>query len=265
MVTQKSHAGGIQIGCQTNAWPVNPVRPATFFDSLEQISQLGFNGFETGFRNIMPLANSATQLSTAKQDLTFFGVHIFLHEYDVDTRLPPLDLVMEVAAVAARLGAERVILSGGPANFQALPLKVKALNEIGVRLRSLGLSLAYHNHGPEFRAPEPEIDTLLSGTDPALVSFVLDAGHAFGASIDLPAFIARHSDRLTGIHLRDFKDGQQVPLGRGNFPLEHVSKALKEKNWSGWILVEEEREDGSKPGLSAAKPAREALRQAFGT
>lgn len=127
----------------------------------------------------------------------------------------------------------------------------------------MGLRLAYHNHSPECQGRAPEIEALLSGTDPALVWFVLDAGHAFRASVDIPAFLERHSDRLTAIHLRDLKAGRQVPLGQGDLPLKHVSSVLKEKNWGGWILAEEEREDGSKPGLSAAIPAREALRHAF--
>lgn len=263
MVNQMSHRGKVQIGCQTNAWPVDSARPDTFFESLKQISGLGFSGFETGFRNIITLASQATRLATEQHGLTFFGVHVFLQEYDAETRLAPIDLVMDVAAVAASLGAERLILSGGPAPGKAANLKVKALNEMGAHVRSLGLRLAYHNHGPEFRGPEPEIETLLSGTDPARVWFLLDAGHAFRASVDIPAFISRHSERLTGIHLRDFEAGQQVPLGRGDFPLEDVANALKEKNWSGWILAEEEREDGAKPGLNAASAAREALRQAF--
>ena len=96
------------------------------------------------------------------------------------------------------------------------------------------------------------------------VSAALDAGHAFRAGVDVPAFVARHAGRLTGLHLRDFITGSQVPSGEGDFPLAQVATALKDKNWSGWVLAEEEREDTSKPGLSVARPARDALKHAFG-
>lgn len=55
----------------------------------------------------MPLANQTNWLRTEQCGLTFFGVHIFLQEYDAETRLAPIDLVLEVAAAAASLGAER--------------------------------------------------------------------------------------------------------------------------------------------------------------
>ena len=268
MSDEGMNPGQIQVGCQTNAWPVDPSQSETLFATLKEIHQLRFGGFETGFRNILPLADERGSLHSHQHGLTFFGVHIFLHEYDAETRLAPIGLVLKVATAASKLGAERLILSGAPAlgirRTESLQKKAAALNEIATRIQALGLKLAYHNHGPEFEGPQPEIETLLSATDPLLVCFLLDAGHAFRAGIDVPAFISSHDGRLAGIHLRDFAKRSQVPLGQGDFPLAQVATALKSKKWSGWVLAEEEREDSSKPGLSAARPARDALKHAFG-
>jgi inosose dehydratase len=268
MGDHRSSAANIRLGCQTNAWPIDPNSPETLFASLREIRQLGFHGFETGFRNVIPMVGQRVRLSSEHQGLNFFGVHIFLQEYDGTTLLAPINLALRVADLSNTLGAERLILSGAPApaarRVESAQRKAAALNEIASRIQSFGVKLAYHNHGQELEGPQPEIETLLSDTDPALVGFLLDAGHAFRAGIDTPAFVARHSDRLIGIHLRDFKGAHQVPLGRGDFPLEQVATVLKDKNWSGWVLAEEEREDASKPGLSAIGPARRALKQAFG-
>ena len=38
---------------------------------------------------------------------------------------------------------------------------------------------------------------------------------------------------------------------------------LKKTGWQGWVLAEEEREDGSKPGERAVAPAMAALRKQF--
>jgi inosose dehydratase len=243
---------GIRLGCQTNAWQIDPNSPETLYESIREIRQLGFSGFETGFRNILPIANRRERLSAERHGLIFFGVHIFLHEYDPETLIAPMALVMKVAEGAAELGVERLILSGAPSHAEIPSLKARALNEIGARIRPLALELAYHNHGPEFVGPKPEIEALLSGTDPALVSFVLDAGHVFLAQADISTVITCHFDRLAGVHLRDFKEGRQVPLGQGDFPLEQVARALNAQSWSGWVLAEEERADGSKLGQSAA-------------
>ena len=123
---------------------------------------------------------------------------------------------------------------------------------------------AYHNHGPEFAAGGAEIDGLIKGTDPKLVEFLLDCGHAYRAKVDLAAFFTMHRGRLAGLHLRDFKGDPQVPLGQGEVDWKPLAAAVKKARWNGWILAEEERADGSKPGESAAAPARETLRQLFG-
>lgn len=262
MAHQDGVTATIRLGCQANAWAIDPGRPATLFRSLREIAELGFGGFETGFRNVMQLRDAREEFARERRGMTFFGVHIFLHEYDAATCVPSLDLAREVAEIGAELGAERLIVSGGPAG-PATDAKAAALNEMGEQARRFGLGFAYHNHGPEVRGPEPEIEALLARTDPSLVGLLLDAGHAFRAGIDVADFVSRHAERLTGLHLRDFRNGQQVPLGDGEFPLDAVAQALREKSWSGWVLAEEEREDGSKPGLSAMRPARLALERAF--
>lgn len=254
----------IQLGCQTNAWPIRPGDSNTLFKALEDIKQLGFAGFETGFANVLPMAQRPEELKEHAEGLTLFGVHIFLLHYDPATSVAPPELVSKVAALGAKMGFQRLILSGAPAADQsAQKQKAEALNRYGREVKSLGMKLAYHNHGPEFKGADPEIEGLLADTDPSLVWFLLDAGHAFDAGADVVAFVNRHYGRLTGLHLRDYKNGKQVPLGEGDFPLAAVAGALRRNHWSGWALAEEERLDGSKPGDAAAGPAFESLRKAF--
>jgi sugar phosphate isomerase/epimerase len=125
------------------------------------------------------------------------------------------------------------------------------------------LKVAYHNHWPEFKYNGKEIEALYAATDPALVWFLLDAGHAFRTGINLPDFVSRHYQRLTAIHFRDYRDHVQVPLGQGDLPLAQIASLLKKVNWSGWAMNEEEREDGSKQGLTVIGPAFQALKGAF--
>ena len=78
-----------------------------------------------------------------------------------------------------------------------------------------------------------------------------------------PAFIRAASARIVGLHLRDYSNGRQVPLGQGTFPLAQVAETLKSLKWKGWVLNEEEREDGSKLGLGVMEPSYAALQKAF--
>jgi inosose dehydratase len=71
--------------------------------------------------------------------------------------------------------------------------------------------------------------------------------------------------RMCALHFRDYRDGHLVPLGQGTFPLSEVAATLKQLQWSGWAINEEEREDSTKGGHSFIEPAYQAMRGAFST
>lgn len=262
----------VKLGCQTNAWRINPGDFSQVLGVLRQLKQLGYDGFETSFRNIQgQFANAAQARKQLEQTgLTFFAAHIFLDKYDPQTRIAPFELIQKVADGAASLGAQRLIVSGGglikdgkvaPEDLQR---KADGLNAAGRYVKSKGLKLAYHNHGPEVAAGGLEIEGLYRMTDPALVEFVMDCGWAWRGGLDVTAFFEKHHTRLAGLHLRDFSGDKQVPLGQGDFDVKSLAAAINRTKWAGWILNEEERLDGSKPGETAVAPARETLRKVFG-
>jgi sugar phosphate isomerase/epimerase len=232
---------------------------------LDQVRKIGYAGFETGFLNLRQQFKSpeAARASIANSGLTFFGIHIFLPPERLDpvSKLPPASLYEEVARGGVALGAQRLIFSGAPAaSADDLKRKIAGLNAAGAFSKSLGLPLAYHNHWFEFQSKVGEIEALYAETDPALVSFLLDA---YRGGADLPAFLGKHHARIIALHLRDYDNGKQVPLGAGSFPLAEVAATLKHLDWKGWVLNEEEREDGTKLGLTVMEPAFEALQKAF--
>jgi inosose dehydratase len=262
------HDANIKLGAQTNAWAIDPKNLDSFFAVLDQIRQVGYDGFETGFFNLINQFDSPEPAARriAATGLTFFGIHIAIpfEKNDPTTHLPPASLYERVAHGGRALGAERLIFSGAPAATpEDLDHKIEALNSAGKFAKSLGLGFAYHNHWWEFQSKTGEIEALYTRTDPSNLSFLLDAGHAYRGGANVPAFLREHSGRIIGLHLRDYKDGQLVPLGEGTFPLAEVAATLKEVKWHGWVLNEEEREHGYKGGLSLIDPAFKALCGAF--
>jgi len=261
--------GTIRLGAQTNAWSIDPNNLDSFLSVLNQIKQVGYTGFETGFFN---LSNdfSAPQQTADKihsSGLDFVGIHIFLppDKLDPQTDLPPASLYETIARGGKALGAKRLFFSGAPAATEIdLKQKAEALNVAGRFAKDLGLVFAYHNHWWEFQSKIGEIEALYAKTDPAVVSFLLDAGHAYRGSADVPDFLRKHSQRIVALHLRDYKDGKQVPLGQGTVPLAEIASTLRNLHWSGWAINEEEREDGRKAGLDFISPAYKALEGAFG-
>jgi len=258
----------VKFGVQMNAFPIDPTRFDTFLTALKQVKETGYQGFESGFANVMPqFAEPAEARKRIEETgLTFFGIHIFLAKpkYDPQTFIAPASLYEPVGRGGKSLGARHLILSGiAPSNDAELQQKIDGLNAAGKFARSIGLTVAYHNEYESAGSPD-ELEALYKRTDPALVSFLLDAGHAYRSGINLPAFIRAHSKRIVGFHLRDYAaDGHLVSLGQGTFPLKAVADTLKEIGWSGWVENEEEREDHSHTGLQVIAPAYKAMKEAF--
>lgn len=259
---------GIRFGVQLNAFPIDPRRFSTFLDTLALVKQTGYQGFEAGFRfvNSQFAAPAPARRSIEQTGLMFFGIHIFFPDegYEPATGIAAPAVYEPVAHGGAALGAMHMILSGAPAvNHDQLKRKIDALNAAGRFAQSAGITAAYHNHWWEFQSKIGEIEALYAQTDPALVSFVLDAGHAYHGGANVPEFIRAHSSRIIGFHLRDFKDGHFVSLGQGTFPLAQVAAVLKQIKWKGWMENEEEREDHSQTGLKVIAPAYKAMMEAF--
>lgn len=272
LISAAPKSGGVKIGCQTNAWRIDPNNFDSLLTVLGKLKELGYEGYETGFRNVQgQFENAVTaRKQLEKFGLKFLGCHIFLDEYDPETRIPPIELIQKIANGAALLGAERVVVSGGglikdgQIPSEVLARKADGLNAAGKYCQSKGIKLAYHNHGPEFENGGLEIERLYQRTEPSLVDFLTDCGWALRGKANVPVLFAKHHKRIIGLHLRDFKDGQQVPLGQGEFPIRELAAAIKKANWTGWVISEEERLSGEKPGEKAVAPARQTLKQVFG-
>ena len=257
----------VHAGCQTNAWPIDPKDLSSLLNALGAIKQIGFEGFETGFRNLQgQFAQPASaRESLKKSGLRFFGIHIFLLSYDKQTSIAPWELLKGVADGGAALGAERLIVSGASTpEAAALSRKAEGLNRIGKYCREKGLAFGYHNHQAEFQRGGFQIQGLLRETDPETVHLVVDAGHAVEGGGNIAEFFTRNSRRIDGLHLRDARAGEEVPLGQGEYDWRPLAAAIRTANWSGWLLAEEERLSGEKPGETAARPARETIRRIFG-
>jgi sugar phosphate isomerase/epimerase len=260
-------AGRPHPGTQTNAWTIDPKDFGTFIKVLATVKRLGFEGFETSFRNVQERFGSTetAREEIKKTGLRFFGVHIFLLEYDQETAIAPWELIERVVNGGAALGAERLILSGkSTPDGAVLARKAKALGRAGKYCRDKGLKFGYHNHDAEFRENGRQIEALLAQTDPELFHLILDAGHAQEGGANVAEFFAKHAARIDGIHLRDAKQGNEVPLGQGDYDWKPLAAAVAHAKWDGWVLTEEERLSGEKPGEAAVKPAREAIRRLFG-
>jgi sugar phosphate isomerase/epimerase len=171
--------------------------------TLEQVAAAGYTLVETaGLYNRQPEALRAL--------LERNGLRSTSGHY-------PLELVESGSAfaTATALGQEFVVVPSVPrtahASLAAYGELADRFNRIGEKARAAGLRLAYHNHNFEFETfggNAPAYETLLAKTDPALVSFELDAYWAYKAGYDPVRYFERYPGRFALLHL---KDGTAAP------------------------------------------------------
>ena len=112
----------------------------------------------------------------------------------------------------------------------------ETLNEIGRKCKENGLRYGYHNHNNDFDVYDGKtvIDIFMENTDPAFVTFEIDAAWAWRAGVNAAEFITAHAGRVDLVHV---KETSRV-LGPED-DLSHVFKGLKRDEKGFPILTEE--------------------------
>ncbi len=140
-----------------------------------------------------------------------------------------------------------------------------------------GLKTVFHHHCAGFVETPEEIDHLLSKTDPQLIGLVLDTGHyvygAGGRSVDFQELFYQYADRIWYLHFKDCEPnvaeaarlqgwdyfeavgkGLFCELGQGCVDFSRIINSLREMDYQGWIVVEQDVLPGmGAPRLSAAR------------
>lgn len=257
----------IRVGCQANGFPYKQGDYPGLLKALESMKTLGYTGFECNYRFVEPVFDrvAAARAEIEKPGVQFIGAHASMEQISGAQGA-------RIAAGVAALGADCIVMSGrglspqGKFEKAALLAKCRELERLAVILKEKGLKLAYHNHNPEFANNNAEINGLVENTDPALVHFLMDAGHGYLGGGNPAAFMASYSKRIYGIHLKTFKGKEtsgQVPLGHGDFDFEALAAAVKKTGWSGW-LIDEEGGGPAAGNTAALGPDREHIRKLFG-
>lgn len=262
----------IRLACQTNAWPFESGLDG-LIPVLETIKSLGFQGYETSFRNLQESFSEPKSAKTKLDEtgLTCAGIHIAApDQYELDTGIPPLDFLRKTAAGSSALGAEYLVLSGrgvGEVNGQldrdALKRKIAALLEFAQYCHDLGITLAYHNHVDDFILDGAEIDALLSASKGDLVGIWFCVNNAQRARVPVAKYFSGHDKSITGIHLTNIS--MDTP-GEHRSDDEPLLTEIQKTDWKGWIVIEEERTRDRRewPQTPAVKKSRQYVRQVFG-
>jgi inosose dehydratase len=131
-----------------------------------------------------------------------------------------------------------------------------------------GMRTVFHHHCAGYIETVAELDKLMELTSPELLGLCLDMGHlAFGGGDPVDA-LKKHYYRTWHIHFKDYdpkvgvdskrkkwdyfesvRQGVFCELGKGNVDFHQITRELLQRNYNGWIVVEQD----VLPGMGAPR------------
>ncbi|MCE5258243.1 MAG: sugar phosphate isomerase/epimerase [Chloroflexi bacterium] len=172
-----------------------------------------------------------------------------------------IDRVLGWSRVAAKLGADAIVLQAGKRSEQAYPYfkqMGEIFNTIGREVKALGMVTAIHPHTGTIIETREEIDAILHAVDPDLVGFAPDTGQIAKGGADAVATLADYKTMIKHVHLKDWGGGRDTGyadyevIGGGVVDMAGIFRVFEEANYPGWVMVEL---DGTP---NSPRPAREA-------
>lgn len=269
----------IRIGNAPCSWGVefpNDPRNPPWRQVLKECADAGYKGIELGPVGYMPEDPAELGEALADHDLTLIGGVVFRPYHDVSAWDDVLDGTHRTCKALVAHGAEHLVLidSISPrraptagradeaeqmdeAEWAAYRDRIFTTAKIGAE--EYGLTVGLHPHAGGFMDFEPEVERILSETDPDVMKICIDTGHCTYAGFDPVAFMKRHMDRISYVHFKTTdarvkadaianRTGFYEACGQGIFcnladgevDFPAVRDLLRETGFEGWCTIEQD-------------------------
>ena len=267
---------------------------------MSELVESGYRGTELGDPGFLPDEPDALADALAEFGLPLVGAFVPValadraaHDDGRETALRTARLVSAVApdalivladdngTVEARTRRAGRISPGDGLDDGAWTTFVDGTEQIARAVRDeTGLRTVFHHHCGGWIETPAETARLLDATDPDLVGLCFDTGHwTFGGGDALEG-LRRHRDRVWHVHFKDcdadvaamsrgeelayfgsVQNGVFCELGHGAVDFDAVLSFLRDTDYDGWIVVEQDVLPGMGTPLESAFRNREFLRK----
>ncbi len=263
---------------------------------LDEMQETGFEGTELGDWDFMPTDPHVLRQELAARNLKLLASWVSVYLHDADRHAASEADAVRTARLLAEVGgpdnlivlgndpygdpmrtqyAGRIRPEQGVTEAQWQVFAAGANRVARAVQRETGLRTVFHHHiGTWVETPE-ETARLLRMTDPEVLGLVFDTGHyRFGGGDPLVG-LQQHADRIWHVHFKDhdpriaeqsrregwnalqsIENGVFCELGHGDIDFPAILAKLKELNYQGWIVVEQD----VLPGMGSPKESAQRNR-----
>ncbi|HET9383907.1 MAG TPA: TIM barrel protein [Gemmatimonadales bacterium] len=165
------------------------------------------------------------------------GLNLFSYVQTIDDDMTDA----EISAVFRQLQALKVPM------FTTNQTRVGMGPRIAPFSEKYAIKAAWHPHAevqdPNEVATPESMEKLLSMSKSFVIN--LDIGHYTAGNNDAVAFLRKHHDRITHLHVKDRKrdKGPNVQLGTGDTPIKACATLIRDNGWPITLLLEREYRD----------------------
>lgn len=148
--------------------------------------------------------------------------------------------------------------------FQTGQTRVPMCRRLAPAAEKYGISPALHPHAevddPNEVASPASLTGLLEFSPAFRVCF--DIGHFVAGNNDPVAFLQKHHERITHLHVKDRKrnKGAHVPWGEGDTPIKECLQLIRNNQWPIIALAEREYDDGRRTPYEQTRENIQAMR-----
>lgn len=265
----------------------------TFEQCLSEMALAGFTGSEVGNKypedvEVLKKALKLRGMEICNQWFSSFLLTRPFHEVEGDFRRR-LAFLKEVGARV--IGASEqshsvqglqdtpVFGSKYVMNAQEWETFCKGMDRLGkIAAEEYDMALTFHHHmGTVVQNPD-EVQRMMENTNPAYVSLLFDTGHFAYCGADPLAMAVKYGDRIKHVHLKDIRTeivdkvrndklsflagvrlGTFTVPGDGSIDFGPIFKALEERDYEGYMVVEAEQDPAKANPLEYAVMARKFI------
>ena len=270
----------ISLGNAPCSWGVRPTadpdRP-TWKRVLKEVAEAGYDGIELGPLGYMSdLDPRELSDELASHHLSCTAAVIYQPFSDPDKWDLVVDATRRLCRQAAAQNAPNVVLIDSISPRRAATVgraqEAEQMDQAEWRLfrkrfetiarmavEDYGLTPGIHQHVGGFQEFESEHERMLDEIDDKYLKICFDTGHYRYAGFDPVAFLQRHIDRISYVHVKDINpdvhakvialrtdfftahaQGVFCRIGDGDVDFKAVRNILQDAGYEGWVTVEQD-------------------------
>lgn len=246
----------IKFGCHTSTWELDYDKETDYLDNvMDTVNNARFKGVDVQVAMLGRYQNNPEKLKKALDERSIYLAALtvpFTWANDEETEEEKERADYYIDYLANFPGAVMNLPSRVGPNRDNLLERQKQIiacaNAVGKRAHEKGVQASFHPASPKtsyFRTKQ-DYDVLFELLDKTYMSYTPDAGHIKAGGMRPEEIIKDNLSIIKHVHLKDCSNNNEwKEMGTGDIDFLYIVKILKDSDYNGWIMIEEETEEAA--------------------